>query len=539
MSLHLTEDYNAKSIACKWTAIFFAIGFLLLSLSYLLPNRYLNLYGSSITLGSLFFLGILSVAVYFIICHLLKKLIKKLSREEKFIETAINSVPGIFFVVDKNGSLIRWNENIENISGLDEKELQHINVLDRVEPHDYTKAEHTLEKVWQDHSVQTTLDLVTRYDEATTYEITVKKFESNDKTFAVGTGLDMSESISIREHLKRQNYRLRAASEIAQIGYWENDLDNNELIWSDYVYELFGVEKESFQPSFHKFLQLIHPDDRHKHLLGNTRFRQEGYLETEYRIIRPDGEIRWMQEIGEVFKRDNSHPLILHGIVMDITARKNRESEIRNAYIEGENKERKRIANELHDGVAQYLSSALLNFDAAESSVETIEPPHRDQLLTSRKLIKEASTETRMIARNLMPRAVGETGIEESIHSLIEQYRLSTNIQFSFNSTIDDAENILSDKIATNVYRIIQELLSNAVRHAHCKNIQLKLKSSSGKLRCTVIDDGIGTEIPDVEQTSGLGLRSVHDRIDMLEGSIQFSSTAGEGMTTKISIPLH
>lgn len=459
-----------------------------------------------------------------------------LRREEEFMEASINSVPGIFFVLDGEGRLVRWNDNTNALSGLPDEEIYKLHALERVEPVDREKALNALQTVMTEGEVETQLKLVTEKEGPRLYKMTARRFETSRGVFIAGCGIDVTELAEKQEKIRRQNYQLQSAQSIAKLGYWENDLADDKLKWTDGVYQLFDLDKESFEPTIDNFRSLIHPEDRDSISENLNKLRQHGTFENQFRIRKPGGQVGWFQERGEVFEWEDGAPRIIHGIVMDVTQQKETEKAIKKSLLEGENRERKRIANELHDGIAQYLSAAMLHFDGA--SLDSM--PEKDQLKLQnvRNLITAALNETQAISQNLMPRNIETYGLIATIKSLIKHYRISTDIHFHFEYSEGSWDEQLSNETSVNLYRIIQETLSNAVRHAWCETIWIRLQKEHQELKCTIRDDGIGKNIPPISESSGLGLQSINNRVQLLSGTLELDSQPNRGTEVCIRIPI-
>ncbi|HWI79084.1 MAG TPA: PAS domain-containing protein, partial [Ramlibacter sp.] len=122
------------------------------------------------------------------------------------------------------------------------------------------------------------------------------------------------------EQLHATQRKLIEAQRIGRVGNWELDLRTGTLWWSDEVYELFGIAREHFHPTFNEFAQLVHPDDRA--LLKPARdsaLRDGKVIEVEFRVIRPDGTIAWMHEVAEARRDEHGEPIWYGGMVQDIT----------------------------------------------------------------------------------------------------------------------------------------------------------------------------------------------------------------------------
>jgi two-component system cell cycle sensor histidine kinase/response regulator CckA len=132
------------------------------------------------------------------------------------------------------------------------------------------------------------------------------------------------------ESLRRSEKNLASAQRIAHIGSWETDLVNNRLCWSDEVYRIFGVSKDDFDTTLESFINFIHPEDRQSvQDCADAALSQNAEYDIEHRIVRPDGEIRIVCEMGEVTFDESGNPVRFIGTVQDITERKAAETEMR------------------------------------------------------------------------------------------------------------------------------------------------------------------------------------------------------------------
>lgn len=131
------------------------------------------------------------------------------------------------------------------------------------------------------------------------------------------------------EALQVANERLELATRVSNVGVWDFDVVKETTFWDDKIYEIYGLDPHEHPPSLHTFLQMVHPDDQeymNRVLEGiNTK---EGKYDIEYRIIRPDGTVRWISATGEVFKDSQGKPVRMVGVNHDITSRKLSEEEL-------------------------------------------------------------------------------------------------------------------------------------------------------------------------------------------------------------------
>ena len=136
------------------------------------------------------------------------------------------------------------------------------------------------------------------------------------------------------EELKQMNERFSLATRAASLGVWDWDLQKDELIWDDRMYELYGVKREDFVGAYEAWLQGIHPDDRTlSDEISKQARRGERPYDTEFRVVWPDNSIHYLKAYGQVVRDENGQPLRMTGINYDITDRKRAEHELINSEL--------------------------------------------------------------------------------------------------------------------------------------------------------------------------------------------------------------
>ncbi|WPP48671.1 AAA family ATPase [Catalinimonas niigatensis] len=200
------------------------------------------------------------------------------------------------------------------------------------------------------------------------------------------------------------------------------------------------------------------------------------------------------------------------------------------AMMEAQEKERKRIAEELHDHLGQMLSLVKLNFSQIEDHITG----KYELFENSNQLLDESCQEIRRIAYNLMPPDIQHKSLVEVLEILLRRQAIASalDIRFTHASVPED----LSELIMLNVYRIVQELVHNVIKHAQASQMTLDIEGATNGLVLTLGDDGKGFEIEII--TSGLGLRNIHSRVHLLKGKIEVHSAPNEGTSYYIYIPL-
>jgi signal transduction histidine kinase len=198
--------------------------------------------------------------------------------------------------------------------------------------------------------------------------------------------------------------------------------------------------------------------------------------------------------------------------------------------IEAEEKERGRIAQELHDGLGQLLSTARLNVSGLEDSVAADDKPYLEKSL---KIIDEACTEVRSISHNMMPSALIRLGLITAIKELADNVNASGKIKIEFSSDITQP---LSKSLDITIYRIVQEVLNNMIRHSKANLIILNISRNNDALTIRIKDNGIGFDTQQLKHSKGIGWKNIFSRVSMLNGTIELDSKPAQGTLVFIKL---
>jgi signal transduction histidine kinase len=201
--------------------------------------------------------------------------------------------------------------------------------------------------------------------------------------------------------------------------------------------------------------------------------------------------------------------------------------------IEAQERERKRIARDLHDATGQSLTSLLVRLRALESADEV--EPVRGQVAELRKLTKRALEEVRRIAQGLHPVALDDLGFEEAVRAYVEEFGASHGIGTDIHMNGLRTHGRLPSSVEIVLYRIAQEALNNVVKHAKASTASLIVDRDESQVRMIIEDDGEGF---DAEATTGLGLLSIRERAALCDGGVTIESSPGSGTTLYVTIPL-
>jgi signal transduction histidine kinase len=198
------------------------------------------------------------------------------------------------------------------------------------------------------------------------------------------------------------------------------------------------------------------------------------------------------------------------------------EIEKLNAAISGEERERTRIARDLHDGIGGMLAVSKMNF---EISRQNIEAQHREDFQDGIKLLEQAASELRKTAHNMMPQILLEEGLVDAVKYFCDGVAKSNAPDISFQ--IFGIPKKFTPEFELAIYRIVQELIHNVIKHARAKNAIVQFNFHETSFTVTVEDDGIGMSTE--QGIKGMGMRSIQDRITTNHGTISIESRKNEG----------
>ncbi|MBP6412340.1 MAG: sensor histidine kinase [Bacteroidia bacterium] len=205
------------------------------------------------------------------------------------------------------------------------------------------------------------------------------------------------------------------------------------------------------------------------------------------------------------------------------------------AILEAEETERKRIAAELHDGVGQILSAAKLNLSSLGSHLDNSNQQATLPYTTSIELVDDAVKEIRAISHNLMPNALVKSGLVAAVKEFVS--KLNNSDKLKINLEITGLQQRLEPTSETILFRVLQELVSNIVKHANANQISIQLLQHENEITLMVEDNGIGFDTSSKDEMNGLGLKNIQSRIAFLNGQFNIDSATGKGTTVVIEIP--
>lgn len=341
------------------------------------------------------------------------------------------------------------------------------------------------------------------------------------------------------EAIAKHLHILQQSEELARTGSWEYDVASGAFQWSEGMYRLFGLAPGTpVQPEIYRHYAQEKDLPRAEALIRRLRQDQQPFEETLH--LKVGGRRKTFRIKAVVVPDPQGRPAQVLGVDLDITEVQKLEKEnlairlqqqknLILAILEAQENERKRIAEGLHNSLAQLLYAARLHLEQLGR-----EPARQaDYRLQVDQLLDEAIRETRRISHELMPAILEEMGLAAAIEDICHKF---STPQLDLHCRVYPLSRRLPKHLQLAIYRMVQELTNNIVKHAGATRASIQISQQDRHIALLAEDDGIGfTRKPG--QATGIGLKVIQDRVSLLGGTMEMDSQPGKGTLISIYLP--
>jgi PAS domain S-box-containing protein len=345
--------------------------------------------------------------------------------------------------------------------------------------------------------------------------------------------------------LQTLELQLREAQSLARFGSFEWDVREDRVTWSKELYDIFGVDPKSLQPSVEAFFSLVHPEDRERVARAAEDAREAGTPYAEpIRIVRPDGSVRTIRGGSHAVTDAAGRPVRIVGILQDISDETAAQEALRNyaehvlflarRLVEVQEAERRHLANELHDRIGSTMTALSINLRLIEEALPAaLRPGLADKLADSREQVDEASVAMRDVIGELRPHELDDHGLPAALRVLAAAFEKRTGIRAAI--ALKAPERAASS-LDLPLYRIAQEALNNVAKHSRAASVQIRYTAGAEGAALEVEDDGVGFEESAPPAGSGWGLLTMRERAAAVGASCEIVSRPGRGVLVRVTV---
>ena len=367
----------------------------------------------------------------------------------------------------------------------------------------------------------------------------------------LGSGIDITEQNRAALEIKQSHERFDMAMDATRDGLFDWDLINNKIYYSPGWKNMLGYEFEELAKNLSTFENLLDSEglektrQMHQELLHNKRDR----FELEFKMKHKDGHWVNILSRANVYFDENGKAIRIVGTHVDLTRRKKAEQELIDSRKELRalanhletirEEERAVIAREIHDEFGQVLTALKLNINFIEKRIAenknqtyaTID----QEFVAMNKLIDKTIVRVRNLISLLRPDELDNLGITATIANLLCEFTKNSDI--TCKSSIKFKDEIINNEKALILYRILQETLSNAIKHSDANLLTVKARTLKGSHQLAIIDNGRGFDISKVDKTKSFGLLGIQERLRRHNGKF-FLNSDNKGTQIKVSLPI-
>jgi PAS domain S-box-containing protein len=345
--------------------------------------------------------------------------------------------------------------------------------------------------------------------------------------------------------LRDSEERVRMSAEAAGAGLWSLDR-NGRAVWAtDRTFELYGLTKDD-PKTLERVLQTVYPEDHDRVRNANKRAWETGEeIVIEYRIVLPDGALRWLAVRCRVPRREPGQTEFLMGATVDITARKHSEEVLRNhdqeltalagRLIHNQEEELRRLSRELHDDLTQRLTVLAIDAGMLEKTLQSLHPSSADEVRELKQNLIEVSNEVHQLSRQLHPSILDDLGLVQAARAECDTFRKRTGIALTFKAAEITAPPTRDAALC--LYRVLQEALQNIAKHSRTREAHASIEEGTDSISLMVHDFGVGFDVQKASGSGGIGLSSMRERVRLVNGSLNIASEPGKGTEIQVIVP--
>jgi PAS domain S-box-containing protein len=364
-------------------------------------------------------------------------------------------------------------------------------------------------------------------------------YDSNGEAYRMlGMATDITDAMLLEQQVRETEERFRLVANTAPVMIWMSGPDKLCTYFNQQWLEFTGRPLELELGN--GWADGVHPDDLDRCLKTYVEAFDRGErFKMQYRIKRHDGEYRWILDFGVPRINPEGSCIGYIGSCVDITDSKVAEEALSNIgrrLIQAHEEERAWIGRELHDDITQQIALVAVELerwaqDHPESGTEI-----QARISAAAQRLGDLSRDVQALSHRLHPSKVEYLGLVVAAKSLCRELVQQHKVEIVFSH--DGVPSGLSKEISLCLFRVLQESLQNALKYSGVRSFQVELRGTSASIELTVSDLGAGFDIQDAIRRQGIGLVSMRERVQLVNGEFSIASQPGQGTTVTAWVPL-
>jgi PAS domain S-box-containing protein len=354
-----------------------------------------------------------------------------------------------------------------------------------------------------------------------------------------GISFDTSEVERAQATARASDARCTLALEAGRMGTFTLNLATQTLDTSPLFASLHGRTETSTWLGVEDSLASVHPDDRPAILQAiKAALGDNPPSRITYRVMLPEGGVRWIELMGRVFPDAAGRPTVVHGVGFDVTEQRvayeelTRRKAILRRLIEVQENERQTLCHELHDGLIQYAIGAKMQLDSARDEQDRAMQVER--IDAALDCLERGIAEGRQVIRGVRPAVLDDLGLSAAIEDLDEQMAaVGLTVEASLAEGLDG----LPPQLCNTIYRVVQEALTNVRKHAGTDRATVEVRRVADEIHVRVCDHGPGFDV-EAARSQGFGLVGMTERVRLAGGTFWIESQPGRGTQVNARLPV-
>jgi signal transduction histidine kinase/ABC-type uncharacterized transport system substrate-binding protein len=334
--------------------------------------------------------------------------------------------------------------------------------------------------------------------------------------------------------------RLRMALEAARFVAWDADYKAGRNRWFGDLESTFGISSGVHDGDLADFRKRLHPDDRERvlEIVQRAQEKREPYA-AEFRVVRTDGVVRWISAKGKFYFSAQGEPERMLGMAADVTERKQAEEaldSLSGQLIQAQEEERRRIAREIHDDYQQRLAVLGIELQSLSQDIGSGDRIAQARLRDISEQVNALSMDLHSLSHRLHSSTLDSMGLVAALKGLCSEFRKYHDLKVSL--ITDNVPVEIPSETALCIFRITQEALQNVRKHSHARSAEVRVEGVEGTIRLSVSDQGKGFDAGHSLRTGGIGIRSMEERVRLVNGQLEVHSRPGSGTTIAARVPV-